>query len=84
MIIGTASNTVISPNFLVRKFCGKEQFLHANRPKLCGNCAFPQNIQTRILGEIKVFDEEREKIFCRVFSQMYTRFEKQRRHLYEI
>ena len=24
-----AKNTVISPNFLVRKFCGKAQFLHS-------------------------------------------------------
>ena len=27
----------------------------ANRPKLCGNCAFPQNFLTRKLGEITVF-----------------------------
>ena len=27
----------------------------ANRPKLCGNCAFPQNFHTRKLGEITVF-----------------------------
>ena len=27
------------------------------RPKLCGNCAFPQNFQTRKLGEIKVFTQ---------------------------
>ena len=26
-----------------------------NRPKLCGNCAFPQNFHTRKLGEITVF-----------------------------
>ena len=25
----TAKNTVISPNFLVWKFCGKAQFLHS-------------------------------------------------------
>ena len=25
------------------------------RTKLCGNCAFPQNFQTRKLGEINVF-----------------------------
>ena len=25
------------------------------RPKLCGNCAFPQNFHTRKLGEITVF-----------------------------
>ena len=39
----SAKNTVISPNFLV---C---------RPKLCGNYAFPQNFQTKELGEITVF-----------------------------
>ena len=27
----------------------------AIRPKLCGNCAFPQNLHTRKLGEITVF-----------------------------
>ena len=27
----------------------------ANRLKLCGNCAFPQNVHTRKLGEITVF-----------------------------
>ena len=27
----------------------------ANRPKLCGNCAFPKNFHTRKLGEITVF-----------------------------
>ena len=27
----------------------------ANRPKLCINCALPQNFHTRKLGEIKVF-----------------------------
>ena len=31
---------VISPNFLVWKFCGKAQCPH--RPKLYGNCAFSQ------------------------------------------
>ena len=40
----TASNTVISPNFLVCKFCGNavSAEFQVNRPKLCGNCAFPQ------------------------------------------
>ena len=37
----TTENTVISPNFL--------------RPKLYGNCAFPQNFHTRKLGKITVF-----------------------------
>ena len=47
----TTKNTVISPNFLVWKFCGKAQF---NRPQLCGNCPFPQSF-TRRLGELTVF-----------------------------
>ena len=49
----TVKNTVISPNFLVWRFCGKAQFSHSfgrYRPKLCGNCAFPQNFHTRKLG----------------------------------
>ena len=40
------------------KFCGNPQFplrLGANRPKLCGNCAFPQNVHTRKLGGITIF-----------------------------
>ena len=53
----TAKNTVISPNFLVWKFCEKAEVPHsfgriANRPKICRNCAFPQNFNTRKLGEI--------------------------------
>ena len=56
----SASNTEISPNFLCSKFCGKAQFSQsfgriANRQELWGNCAFPQNFQTRKLGEISVF-----------------------------
>ena len=49
---------VLSPNFLVWKFCGKARFPHRFgrfRPKLCGNCVFPQNFHTRKLGEITVF-----------------------------
>ena len=53
-VIITLKNTVISPNFLVWKLCGKAQFPHSfgrfARPKLCGNCAFPQNFHTRKLG----------------------------------
>ena len=33
----------------------------ANHPKLCGNCAFPQNFHTRKLGEITVFFSVYEK-----------------------
>ena len=28
-VLITAANTVISPNFVAWKFCGKEQFLHS-------------------------------------------------------
>ena len=45
-VTDTAKNTVISPNFLVWKFCGI---------KFCGNCSFLQNFHTRKLGEITVF-----------------------------
>ena len=52
----TAKNTVISPNILVWRLCGKEQFPHtAIHLKLCGNCSFPENFYTRKLGEITVF-----------------------------
>ena len=53
----TAKNTVISPNYLVWKFCRKAQFQYSfgQIAKLCGNCAFPQNFHTRKLGEIMVF-----------------------------
>ena len=53
----TTKNSVISPNFLVWKFCWKAvspQF-RAIRPKLCRNCAFPQNFHTRKLGGITEF-----------------------------
>ena len=49
----TVKNTVISPNFLVWKFCGKAQFPHS-----FGRFAywtFPQNFHTRKLGEMTVF-----------------------------
>ena len=42
------NNTIISPNFLVWKFCGKGQFVERN-------CSFPQNFHTGKLGEITVF-----------------------------
>ena len=54
----TAKDNLVSPNFLVWKFCGKEHFPHSfgrNRPKLCGNCSFPQNFDTRKLGETALF-----------------------------
>ena len=31
------------------------EWFRANHPKLCRNCAFPQNFHTRKLGEITVF-----------------------------
>ena len=40
----------------------------ANRPNLCGNCAFPQNFRTRKLGEITVFYAEFQKIFILFFK----------------
>ena len=53
-LLHTTKNTAILPDFLVQKFCGKVQF-RAIRPKLCGNCAFPQNFHTRKSGKIMVF-----------------------------
>ena len=50
----TEKNTVISTNILAWNFCGKAQFW-ALCPKLCRNCAFPQNVHARKLGEITVF-----------------------------
>ena len=47
----TAKNTVISPNFLVWKFCGKAQFPHS----FGRNCVFQQNLNTWKLGEITLF-----------------------------
>ena len=63
-----ANNTVVSSSFLVWKFCGKAQVSSSflvwkfcgkaqfpNRPKLCGNCVFPQNFHTMRLSEITLF-----------------------------
>ena len=58
----TAKNTVISPNFLVWKFCGKAQFPYSFG-RLARNYAetvFPQNFHTRKYGEI---NEELHLIF---------------------
>ena len=57
VVMCTAKNTIISPDFLVWKFCG--------------NCAFPQNFRTRKSGEITVFfavveyskDYEKDKFY---------------------
>ena len=53
----TAKNTEISPNFLVWKFCGKAQFPHSfgRIARNYAETAFPQNFDTRKLGEITVF-----------------------------
>ena len=49
---------MISPNFMVRKFCGKAQFLH-NFGQIALNYAenvpFPQNFHTMKLDEITIF-----------------------------
>ena len=44
------------PQFRQISWCGnfmERQFRQS--PKLCGNCAFPQNFHTKKLGEITVF-----------------------------
>ena len=48
---------MISPNFLVWKFCGKAHFsrVSGDLQKLCRNCALPQNFHTSKLREITVF-----------------------------
>ena len=47
----TVKNTVLlSPYFLVWKFCEKTRQTLGNRQKLYGNCAFPQKLHTRTLG----------------------------------
>ena len=53
----TAKNTVISPDFLVWKFCGKAQFPYSfgRFARNCAETAFPQNFHTSKSGEITVF-----------------------------
>ena len=53
----TAKNTVISPNFLVWKFCGKAQFPHSfgRFARNYAETVFPQDFHTRKLDEITVF-----------------------------
>ena len=46
--MNTAWNNVISPNFLVLKFCGKTQYPHRSG-------AFPKNFHAWKLGDITVF-----------------------------
>ena len=47
------------------KFCGKtvSSECRANCPKLCGNCAFPQNFHTRKSSEIMEFYAV-EEVLC--------------------
>ena len=57
----TAKNTVISPDFLVCKFCGKAQFPHifgGFASKTIRKFVFPKNFHTRKSGEITVFFAE--------------------------
>ena len=53
----TGKNTIISPNFLLWKFCGKAQFPHSlgRIARKYAETAFPQNFRTKKLGEITVF-----------------------------
>ena len=50
----TAKNNIISPNFMVWKFCGKAQFPHSfgRFARNSAETAFPQNFHTMKLGEI--------------------------------
>ena len=53
-LIITAQNNVISPNFLIWKFCWSAQFRITNSSEHCGNCALSQFFHTRKLGKILV------------------------------
>ena len=50
-------NTVFSPNSWYGNFVERHSFciFRVICLKLCGNYAFPQNLQTRKLGEIMIF-----------------------------
>ena len=48
--------------------------LNTNCPKLCGNCALPQNFHIRKLGEITVFFADAIKINRTVASSLRVRF----------
>ena len=77
----TVKNLVISPNFLVWKFCGKAQF-----SQLSGNCALPQNFHTRKSGEITVKWERLLQPQFQSFPsrQGYIIFFKKRKHIPEL
>ena len=53
----TTKNTVILSNFLLWKFWNStvSAWFWVNHPKLCRNCAFPWNYQTRKLSKMTVF-----------------------------
>ena len=65
--------------------CFQFKSIHANkktvikidsytRPKLCGNCTFPQNFHTMKLGEITVFYAVIHDIFKQKFPLSLIRF----------
>ena len=60
------SITVISPDFLVRKFCRKAQFRYnfERAARNCRNCAFPQNFHTTKSGEFTVFFAMNSMTIC--------------------
>ena len=70
----TAYNTVISPNFLVCKFCGNtvSADLRKIQRKLCGNFAFPQNLHTRKLGEISALSDSQKFVWLVFFVFMVS------------
>ena len=61
----TAKNTVISPNFLVWKFCGKAQFPHSFG-RVTRNYGETVHSHTWKLGEIKIFFAV---IYCEQFDK---------------
>ena len=84
----TVKNAVISPNFLVWKFCGKAQFSHSfgriarNYPET----VLPQNFHTRKSGEITVKWERLLQPQFQSFPsrQGYIIFFKKRKHIPEL
>ena len=67
----SAKNIVISPDFLVWKFCGNAQFPHS----FGNSCAFLQNFHTRKSGEITIFFPVLNYAICRgFFGKLCARF----------
>ena len=55
----------------------KKKLIALHRPKLCENCAFPQNLHTRKLGEITAFYavlQMETMVIGKSKYQMYIRF----------